>query len=435
MTFSLHGVHTPHRKHTAGQQAIRMAIPKCVTIPTAMHIGKPATPTVKVGDHVDVGTLIAEQNGPISSPIYASVSGKVTKLGEILLSSGVKVPAIVIESDGEMTTAETVIPPVVDSAEDLVEAIRQSGIVGLGGAGFPTYVKFKTDFSKIDQLVVNGAECEPYITSDSMTMIERAEEMAVAFRAIEKHFGLKKIVIGIENNKPAAVESMKKLAAEDPFVSVKILPAKYPQGGEKVLIYHTTGKTVPEGKLPADVGCIVCNCTTIAAIGKYLLTGMPLVEKCVTVDGAMVKEPNNVWAPIGAPLSELFDACGGLRGEPAKVLYGGPMMGITVPDVTVPVLKNTNAILALSEKETKHPPTTACIRCGSCASHCPFGIHPAALALSYQKQDAEALIREGVNLCMSCGSCSFVCPANRPLVQTNQLAKAFVREELAKEKK
>ena len=217
--------------------------------------------------------------------------------------------------------------------------------------------------------------------------------MALAFRAMEQYFGLKKIVIGIENNKPAAVESMRRLAAEDPCVSVRILPAKYPQGGEKVLIYHTTGKIVPEGKLPADVGCVVCNCTTVAAIGKYLMTGMPLVEKCVTVDGAMVKEPNNVWAPIGTSLSELFDACGGLRGEPAKVLYGGPMMGLTVPDASVPVLKNTNAILALSEKEAKLPPTTACIRCGSCASHCPFGINPAELALAYKKKDAEELAR------------------------------------------
>lgn len=433
--FSLHGVHTPHRKHTAGQPAIRLPIPHMVTIPVAMHIGRPAIPVVKVGDHVDVGTLIAEQNGAISSPIYASVSGRVTKIADMILSSGVKAPAITIESDGAMTAAETAVPPTVDSSEDLVEAIRASGIVGLGGAGFPTYVKFKTDFSRIEELVVNGAECEPYITSDSVTMIERAEEMAVAFRAMEKHFGLKKIVIGIENNKPAAVDSMKKLAEEDPCVSLRILPAKYPQGGEKVLIYHTTGKIVPEGKLPADVGCIVCNCTTVAAIGKYLMTGMPLVEKCVTVDGAMVKEPNNVWAPIGASLSELFDACGGLRGEPAKVLYGGPMMGITVPDVTVPVLKNTNAILALSEKETKLPPATACIRCGSCAGHCPFGINPAAIALAFEKRDVEELRRRGVNLCMLCGSCSFVCPANRPLVQTNQMAKAFVREELAKEKK
>ena len=433
--LSLHGVHTPHRKHTAGKTAIRLPIPHTVTIPVAMHIGKPAIPVVKVGDHVNVGGLIAEQNGPISSPIYASVSGKVTKIGDITLSSGVRAPAITIESDGEMTVAETVVPPAVDSAEDLVEAIRASGMVGLGGAGFPTYVKFKTDFSKIEELVVNGAECEPYITSDSATMIERAEEMAVAFRAMERYFGLKKIVIGIENNKPAAVDSMRRLAAEDPCVSLRILPAKYPQGGEKVLIYHTTGKIVPVGKLPADVGCIVCNCTTIAAIGKYLMTGMPLVEKCVTVDGAMVREPNNVWAPIGTSLSELFDACGGLRGEPAKVLYGGPMMGLTVPDVSVPVLKNTNAILALSEKEIKLPPATACIRCGSCASHCPFGINPAEIALAFAKKDTEILISRGVNLCMLCGSCSFVCPANRPLVQTNQLAKAFVREELSKEKR
>ncbi|MBQ9086046.1 MAG: electron transport complex subunit RsxC [Clostridia bacterium] len=435
MAFSLHGVRTPHRKHTVGQQVFRLPVPKTVTLPTVMHIGKPATPVVKVGDHVDVGTLIAEQNGPISSPVYASVSGKITKISDLTLSGGTKAPAITIESDGAMTTADTVVPPVIDSAEDLVEAIRMSGIVGLGGAGFPTYVKFKTDFSKIQELVVNGAECEPYITSDSVTMTERSEEMAVAFRAMERHFGIRKIVIGIENNKPAAVASMRKLAEADSCISIRVLPAKYPQGGEKVLVYHTTGKIIPEGKLPADVGCIVCNCTTVAAIGNYLMTGMPLVEKCVTVDGAMVRKPGNVWVPIGTALSAVFEACGGLKGDPAKVLYGGPMMGLTVPDLSVPILKNTNAILALSDKEAKLPPTTACIRCGACTNHCPFGINPAAIALAYAKKDGEALSKLGVNLCMSCGSCSFGCPANRPLVQTNQLAKIFLREEKAKENK
>lgn len=434
MTFSLHGVRTPHRKHTVGQQTLRLPPPATVTIPTSMHIGAPALPVVKVGEHVDVGTLIAEQNGPVSSPVYASVSGKVTKISEILLAGGGKAPAITIESDGAMTVASTVTPPVVASAEELIDAIRVSGIVGLGGAGFPTYVKFQTDLSRIQELVVNGAECEPYVTSDSVTMIERAQEMAVAFRAMERFFGIRRIVIGVEDNKPEAVASVRRLAEEDPCVSVRVLPSKYPQGGEKVLVYHTTGKVIPEGKLPADVGCIVCNCTTVAAIGRYLTTGMPLVEKCVTVDGAMVKEPHNVWAPVGTALSALFDACGGLTGDPVKVLYGGPMMGVCVTSLSAPVLKNTNAILALSEKEARLPPPTACIRCGSCAAACPFGINPAAIALAYERKDGAELLRRGANLCMLCGCCSFVCPANRPLVQTNQLAKAFLKEEKAKEK-
>jgi electron transport complex protein RnfC len=215
---------------------------------------------------------------------------------------------------------------------------------------------------------------------------------------------------------------------------VKVLPAVYPQGGEKVLIYHTTGKVVPVGKLPIDVGCVVINCTTLAAIGAYLRTGMPLVEKCVTVDGGSVKEPKNVLVPIGTAMAEVFAFCGGLLNEfPAKVVYGGPMMGIAVPDTSAPILKNTNAILALTEKETRLPKTTACIRCGSCTNTCPFGINPAEIARAYAKRDAVALQELSLTACMECGCCSFVCPANRPLVQTNKLAKVFLKEEQAKE--
>jgi electron transport complex protein RnfC len=216
-------------------------------------------------------------------------------------------------------------------------------------------------------------------------------------------------------------------------VQVKALPAVYPQGGEKVLIYHTTGRKVGEGKLPIDVGCVVLNCTTLAAIGTYLQSGMPLVEKCVTVDGGAVAKPQNVIAPIGTSLQELFDACGGLTQEPAKIIYGGPMMGLTVPSADASVLKNTNAVLALTEKEARLPKTTACIRCGSCANTCPFGLAPAAIEHAYRKQDAAALIELSVNSCMECGCCSFVCPANRPLVQTNKLSKQFLKQQQSKE--
>ena len=438
MAFSLHGVHVPHRKNTAEQAATRMPAPKTVTIPMSMHIGAPAKPVVKVGDLVRVGTLIAEAGGFVSAPIYASVSGKVTKITDYLLSNGTTVPAVVIESDGEMTPAETVTPPVVDSRDSLLEAIKQSGVVGLGGAGFPTHVKFAVDPARIEYLIINGAECEPYVTSDTRTMIDRVADMKRALLAMNEYFGIKDIVIGIENNKKAAVKSMMKLmdeVAEEGKCrfTVKVLPAVYPQGGEKVLIYHTVGRTVPVGKLPIDVGCIVVNCTTLAAIGEYLATGMPLVEKCVTVDGGAVKEPKNVIVPIGTALSEVFDFCGGLTETPDKVIYGGPMMGITVPDTTAPILKNTNAILALTKKETKLPKTTACIRCGSCLNVCPFSLSPAQIARAYDKRDAVALDNLSVNACMECGCCSFVCPANRPLVQTNKLAKAFLKEEKAKE--
>jgi electron transport complex protein RnfC len=216
-------------------------------------------------------------------------------------------------------------------------------------------------------------------------------------------------------------------------VDVKVLPAKYPQGGEKVLIYHTTGKVVPTGKLPIDVGCVVLNCTTLAAIGSYLATGMPLVKKCVTVDGGAVKNPQNVIVPVGMSMADVFEACGGLTCEPSKVIYGGPMMGVTVPDTSAPIMKNTNAILALTAKETKLPATTPCIRCGSCTNTCPFGLAPAEIAKAYDRKDAVKLEELSLNTCMECGCCSFVCPANRPLVQTNKLAKAFLREQKAKE--
>ena len=433
MSFFLNGIHVPHRKHTEDMPAVYMTAPKTVTIPMSMHIGAPAKPTVKVGDPVKVGTLIGEPVGAVSSPIFSSVSGKVTKISDVLLANGATAPAIIIESDGEMTADETLCPPMVETAEDLVEAIRMSGVVGLGGAGFPTYVKFRVDPARIEELIVNGAECEPYITSDSYTMANRTADIEYALNAVKKHLGIKRIVLGIENNKKKAIAAMQALAKRVQGFEVKVLPAVYPQGGEKVLVYHTVKKVIPADKLPIDVGCIVCNCTTLAAIGSYLQTGMPLVKKCVTVDGACVKEPKNVIVPIGTALSDVFEFCGGFTTAPAKVLYGGPMMGIAVPYINAPVLKNTNAILALSEKEAKLPKTTACIRCGRCTNNCPFGLAPASILLAYQKKDTELLRKLSVNTCMECGCCSFNCPANRPLVQTNKLAKALLREEKAKE--
>lgn len=428
MPFSLHGVHVPHKKNTAAMPAVRMDTPSTVTIPMAMHIGRPALPTVKVGDHVDVGTLIGEQDGRISSPVYASVSGKVTKVGDVLLSNGSVAPAVTIESDGEMTVSETVKAPTVETREDFVAALRMSGIVGLGGAGFPTYVKFDVeDPAKIEELIINGAECEPYITSDTRTMIDDAEDIAYAIRAIEKYVGVKKIIIGIENNKKEAIACMQELAKADEHVTVKVLPSLYPQGGEKVLVYHTTGKVIPTGKLPLDVGCIVSNCSTIASIGKYLKTGMPLVEKCITVDGSAVKDPKNVIVPIGTSLSDVFAYCGGFKEDPAKVLYGGPMMGIAVPNLEVPVLKNTNAVLALGKKETLSKKVTACLRCGDCARHCPFSLDPCAIALAYKKRNVAELEKLHVETCMECGSCAYNCPAARPIIETHRLAKALVR--------
>lgn len=436
MAFSLHGVHVPHRKNTQDKPVARMDAPNTVVIPMVMHIGKPAKPIVKVGDFVKVGTKIGAADGMVSAPIHSSVSGKVVKIQDFLLSNGAKAPAVVIESDGEMATDENLKAPVVDSKESLMAALTESGIVGLGGAGFPTHVKFNVDPARIEYLVINGAECEPYVTSDTVTMVSRGADMAYALRVLSKYLGIKNVIIGIESNKKKAIAAMQKLATEVAdacTLQVKVLPAVYPQGGEKVLIYHTTGKVVPVGKLPIDVGCIVINCTTLATIGSYLQTGMPLTEKCVTVDGGAVKNPQNVLAPIGTSMAEMFAFCGGLTVEPAKLIYGGPMMGLTVPDDSAPVIKNTNAILALTEKEARLPKTTACIRCGACTNTCPFGLAPAAISKAFENKNAELIEELSVNACMECGCCSFVCPANRPLVQNNKLAKVFLREEKAKE--
>lgn len=433
MAFYLKGAKIPHYKNTALMSAVKLPDVKRVVIPTSMHIGAPAKPVVKKGDTVKVGTLIAEQNGFVSSPVYSSISGTVASVEDILLSNGKMAPAITIDSDGKMEQDESIAPPKIRKKQDLLDALKQSGIVGLGGAGFPTYVKFATD-KKIEYLVVNGAECEPFITSDSVTMVDSAKDILKAIDVLTKRFKIEKVIIGIEKNKPEAINKMKEIAEKCDKISVKVLPSMYPQGGEKVLVFHTTGRVIPMGKLPIDVGCVVINSTTLATLGKFIKTGMPLVEKCITVDGGAVEKPQNVLAPIGSPISELLNFCG-LKSEPKKILYGGPMMGISVPDIDSPVLKNTNAILAFDEQQATEPKTTACIKCGACAHHCPFGIDPTRIAEAKKQQDIELLKKVGTELCMECGCCSFVCPAKRPIVQNNRLAKVMLREAAAKEAK
>lgn len=431
MLKMLKGIRVPHRKNTYLSSPAEMPPPKSVTLLCSMHIGKPAAPVVKVGDRVLVGQPVAEQSGFISSPVHASVSGTVKKIEDILTSSGTYVPAITIESDGLMERHESVTPPVINTREDFISAVRASGIVGLGGAGFPTYVKLDAK-EGVDTLIINGAECEPYITSDSVTLLSRGEEIIEAIGLMKKFIGIKKVIIGIEKNKKEAILNMKKLAAGDDSITVKALPSSYPQGAEKVLIYNTTGKVVPAGKLPADVGCIVCNCTTAAEIADYIKTGMPLVKKCVTVDGGAVKSPQNVVVPIGTSLADVFEFCGGFSEEPEKFLYGGPMMGISVPSPDSPVLKNTNAILAFGKADATAPRTTACIHCGRCVNHCPLGLVPTEIEKAYKAKSGELLEKVQVNLCMECGCCSYICPAKRPLVQTNKLAKATLRDYIAK---
>ena len=424
----LHGVHVPHRKNTAGEKPVRLPTPAVVTIPMSMHIGAPAKPVVNVGDEVKVGQLIAEASGFVSSPIHSGVSGKVKKIEDIIMSGGQFVPAIVIETDGQQTLFEGLAAPSVTNLQEFVDAVRASGVVGLGGAGFPSAVKLSVkELSSIEAVIINGAECEPYITSDTRTMIDDADLVWEGIELLQKYMQVKRVIIGIEDNKPQCISGFEKRCMDAQGVEVKALPALYPQGGEKVLIYSTIGRAVPEGKLPIDVGAIVINCTTLAAIAKYIKTGYPLVEKCVTVDGSAVKNPKNVIAPIGTPLKDLFDFCGGFKSEPKKVLYGGPMMGLAVPDLDAPVLKNTNAVLAFTEKDAVLPKESSCIKCGRCVAHCPFNLSPCDIETAFRLKKPEELDVLKVNICMECGCCAYVCPANRPLVQVNKLAKVMLR--------
>ncbi len=432
MTFKLRGVKLPHKKNTDNVSPKRMTDVKTVTLPVSMHIGAPATVAVKKGDKVFVGSVVAEHTGNISSFVYSSVSGEVTAVSETLLANGKSCPCVVIESDGQMNPDEGIKPPVIENREDLISALKKSGIVGLGGAGFPTFAKFNAE--KIEYLVVNGAECEPYITSDSVTMVERKDDIAYGLNMLTEYFNIKNVIIGIENNKPKAIESMKSISLDNAEISVKVLASSYPQGAEKVLVYNTTKRVIPMGKLPIDVGCVVSNSSTIAEIGKFLKTGIPLVDRCVTVDGSAVQNPQNVIVPIGTSMEDVFEFCGGFKAEPKMVLYGGPMMGISVPKLDMPVLKNTNALLAFAEKEATPPKTTPCIRCGACEHNCPVGINPVAIAVARNNNDFDALEKAGAELCMECGCCSYVCPAKRPIVQNNKLGKIALREHKQKEK-
>ena len=431
--MKLHGIKVPHKKNTANCVPVRLSVPETVRIPMSMHIGKPAKVAVKRGDTVKVGQLIGEADGFISAPVHSSVSGTVAKIEEMTLSNGAKGQCVVIDTDGEQAVFEGVKPPEVHDLDSFTEAVRQSGAVGLGGAGFPTFVKLSVkDLSKLDAVVINAAECEPYITSDTRTMLDKSGDIMSGIEAVKKYLHPNRFIIGIEKNKPGAIKKMQELASQSEGVEVKVLPSSYPQGGEKVLVFNTVGKIIPKGGLPLDVGVIVINVTTLAFIGNYLKTGMPLVNKCVTVDGSAVKEPKNVIAPIGMSIADVLEQSGGTKSEVAKALYGGPMMGLAVPSLDSPILKNTNAITALDIKEATPPKTTPCIRCGACLNHCPLRLDPREIARAYKLGSVEDLQTLHVDLCMECGCCSYICPAHRPLVQTNKLAKALLRVNQAK---
>ncbi len=438
--FKLGKTKLPHKKSTKGMPPVRIAPPAEITLPMSQHIGAPAKPVVKVGDTVYVGTLVGECGGFVSANIHSSVSGKVKKIDRFLLSNGRTCDAVIIESDGEMTPDPEIKAPTVTSFAELSAAVREAGLVGLGGAGFPTSVKLDPNkLSSMKTLLVNAAECEPYITSDTRTILDETEHIVSGVKLLLELSGIPEAVIGIEENKGECIACLTKAFADDGRVRIDVLPSTYPQGGEKILIYNTTGRTVPEGGLPADVGVLILNVTTVAFISKYLKTGMPLVEKCITVDGTAVKTPKNVIAPIGTPLSYIYEQCGGFSAEPSKVLLGGPMMGTSVCSLEHPIMKNTNAILAFEATDAKFPKSTACIHCGRCVSACPMGLDPTAFAkamnIDLPSDRAERLKGEHINLCIECGCCSYVCPAKRPLVENNRLAKADLRAFSEREKK
>lgn len=433
--------HIPHYKNTAELASIDMPAPASVLLPMVQHIGAPATPIVNPGDTVKIGQKVAEASSYVSSPIFAPISGKVEKFEEFLRSDGKKVQAIRITSDGLMAVHESVQPKVVNNLDDLIVASRESGVVGLGGAGFPLSVKLdvlKKD--SIDTVILNGAECEPYITSDTRTMIDRAEDIRYGVELLIKHApAVKQYIIGIEKNKPEAIAKMKDTFSDIPNVIVKPLPPRYPQGAEKVLIYNTVRRVVPEGKLPSDVNVLVLNITSMAVLAKYCRTGMPLVRKSVTLDGSAVASPKNIKAPIGTSVKEIIDFGGGTKGNVGKILLGGPMMGSAIASTLDPIIKTTGAITILSLEDVAPPIHTACIRCGRCMEACPHLLKPVkysdALKLTSREEKMHVLEENKIMLCVECGSCSFVCPAGRPLVLNNKIAKAEYREYLAEQNK
>ena len=403
MRLHIHGVHVPNRKNTAELAALRLPIPETVEIPMSMHIGAPAIPVVKPGDSVRVGQLIGKAGGFVSAPVYASVSGTVKKIGQQVGSGGRLMQTVVIAADGKQEPDPTLQPPKLETMQDFLDAVRASGMVGLGGAGFPTVVKLTVkNLEQVQAVIINGAECEPYITSDTRTMLDRSDELMEGARLVQHFLQVRRVIFAIEDNKPRCIQLYRKLTKDEDGMEVCALKSLYPQGGEKVLIYNTIGQIVPEGKLPLDVGAIVLNCTTLANIARYCNTGMPLVEKCITVDGSAVAKPKNVIVPIGMKLADVFEQSGGFCQEPKKVLYGGPMMGIAVPDLEQPVLKNTNAVLAMSEADAVLPEPTACIRCGRCIRHCPLRLMPSHIVAAYEAGDMERLAELKVNLCMEC---------------------------------
>ena len=382
-----------------------------------------------------VGAVVGDSEAYVSAPIHASVSGTVAEVTQIMLTAGQMVEAVVIESDGLMEPDPAIQPPPpVKDKKALANAARSAGLVGLGGAGFPAHVKLNVpDGKSIDTLIVNVAECEPYVTADHREALENGKNVLDGIYKVKEILDVHRVLIAVEDNKPDVIQKLKEIADNpqmDPKDEVRVLPLKsrYPQGAEKVLVQACTGRKVPAGGLPADVGCLVMNIASVSFLASYLRTGMPLTKKRVTIDGSAVRNPQNVIVPIGTPIQDVMDFCGGYKAEPKKMLMGGPMMGIAITGDELPILKQNNAILVFDEKEAKLYETTACIRCGRCVAACPMNLMPTKLEKAAEKKDVEALLALDVTACMECGCCAFSCQAGRRLVQSIRMGKAYVRK-------
>lgn len=427
-----------HKDLTEHKAAAPLAeAPAQVVIPMSMHVGEPCSPVVAAGDTVKVGQLIGEPAG-LGAPIHASVSGRVAAVEPRPYGGGGTVLSVVIDNDFQDTPSPE--QRRRDNAGDLsggeiIALIRDAGVTGMGGAGFPTHVKLSGAVGKVDTLILNGAECEPYITSDHRLMLERGEAVIGGARLLTKAVGAKRTVIAIETNKPDAIESLRAKAGGEGDVQIQSLRTRYPQGAEKQLIQMVTGRQVPSGKLPVDVGCLVCNVATAAAVWEAVTEGKALTRRRVTVTGEALGQPLNVIAPIGTPVSWLIRMAGGFQVEPDRVVLGGPMMGIPLYDLDVPIMKSTNCVLCLTPDEMAKPdPAQVCIRCGKCIEACPMRLTPLFIRMNADKGrwgEAEAL---HVMDCIECGCCSYICPARLPLVQTFRMTKAAIRGERARAK-
>lgn len=419
----LNGIKLNHRKNTENSVTVEFPLPSRVKIPMLMNMGAPCQPLVKVGDEVKVGQKIGDTDAAFGVPVHSGVSGKVTAISDYRTAGGALCKAVEIETDGLRTVSNDVKPPVITDKDSFIRAVRESGSCGLGGAGFPTHIKLSPK-ATIDTLIINAAECEPYITADYREMIECPDDVIGGIRLVKEQLGISVCKLAVEANKPEAIKCFGKMTEEDNSIEIVTLPSAYPQGAEKVIIYNSTGRVVKEGQLPADTGVIVLNVSTAAFLYRYTQTGMPLVTRRMTVDGNAVGEPKNVRAVIGTSIREILEFCKTDIDQVIKLIGGGPMMGMSIPAMDMPVVKTTNALLAVKTYDDRK--TSSCIRCGRCVRVCPMGLMPADIDRAYKIRNIDELKRLKVTLCMNCGSCTYVCPANRKLAETNQLAKSII---------